>query len=110
MEWGPGKRLIIAPELGFDIYTFSLSFECLAAGTRSSGARTSGDTVKYFLAGQGVQQVGDRRIEVKAGDFVHLPANAWHATENPSDAPLRLLCWEQLPGTFTQVPTAFNFR
>jgi mannose-6-phosphate isomerase-like protein (cupin superfamily) len=109
MEWGPGRRAIIAPELGFDIYTFSLSFECLAANTNSS-ERTSGDTVKYYLAGKGVERVGDRRVEVEAGDFVQVPANTWHATENPYDAPLRLLCWEQIPGTYTQVPTAFLSR
>jgi quercetin dioxygenase-like cupin family protein len=109
MEWGPGRRMIIAPELGFDIYTFSLSFECLAPRSKN-GARTSGDTVKYYLAGKGVERVGDQRIEVEAGDFIQVPANTWHATENPSDAPLRLLCWEQIPGTYTQVPTPYLSR
>ena len=107
LEWGPGRHLIIAPELGFDIYTFHVFMEHVPPKTEQGVPRTSGDTVKYYLSGTGVEVVEDRRFEVKAGDFLHIPRNTRHETSNPYPEPLRSLCWQQIPVTFTQVPSPF---
>ncbi|MBI4527584.1 MAG: cupin domain-containing protein [Deltaproteobacteria bacterium] len=97
------KRLIIAPELGFDIYAFYVFTDGIAARTERQD-QIEGDTVKYYLSGRGVDVIGDQRIEVKAGDFIHIPANTWHRMENPNNEPLRFLAWQQIPGTFRQRP------
>ena len=110
MEWGPGRHMIVTPELGFDIYSFSLYFEHVPPKTERGRYETTGDMVKYYIAGQGVEMVGGQRIEVIAGDFIHVPANTWHETRNPHNESLRFLCWEQPPGTFSQFPTAFLSR
>ena len=104
LGWGPGQHMIISPELGFDIYTFQLFLENVPARSELPGNHTWGDAVKYYIAGRGVESVGDRRFQVKTGDFLHVPGNTEHGTQNPHDEPLRFLCWRQFPGTFRQVP------
>jgi uncharacterized RmlC-like cupin family protein len=44
--------------------------------------------------GAGTLRIGDRRVAVRAGDFVTLPVGPDHAHQliNDSDAPLRYLC------------------
>ena len=103
MEWGPGRHHIMSPELGFDIYAFHLFMEHVAAGTEQGPAQTSGDAVRYYLAGRGEEIIGDQRFEVKAGDFICVPAGSRHETHNPHTEPLRFLCWQQIPGTYLQV-------
>ena len=100
-----GQRLIIAPELGFDIYAFRVFTDGMAARTEQRQYQTDGDTVKYYLSGRGYEVIGDQRLEVKAGDFMHIPANTWHRMENPNGESLRFLAWQQIPGTFRQTPT-----
>lgn len=107
LRWGPGRHPIIAPERGFDIYTFTVFLEHVPAGTDPGVAWSGGDTVKYYLSGAGVEVVGDERFDVRAGDFLHVPANTHNQTANRSAEPLRFLCWQQIPGTFTQVPSPF---
>lgn len=55
----------------------------------------------FVLAGRGRVRLGDGEIEVRAGDYVALPAGleGAHQTFNDSDAPLRYLCFS------TMVPT-----
>jgi len=110
LEWGPGRHTIMSPEMGFDIYTFSLYLDHVPGKTEDGIQQTTGDKAKYCIAGRGVEIIGGQRIEVEAGDFIHVPANTWHETQNPYDESLRYLCWEQPPGTFSQVPTAFLQR
>ena len=100
-----GQRLIIAPELGFDIYAFHVFVDGMAPRTEQGRYQTDGDTVKYYLSGRGYELIGDQRLEVRAGDFMHIPANTWHGMQNPNDEPLRFLAWQQIPGTFRQTPT-----
>ncbi|MBI4525820.1 MAG: cupin domain-containing protein [Deltaproteobacteria bacterium] len=100
-----GQRPIIAPELGFDIYAFHVFVDGMAPRTGQGQYQTDGDTVKYYVSGRGYEVIGDQRIEVKAGDFMHIPANTWHRMENPNGEPLRFLAWQQIPGTFRQTPT-----
>ena len=105
LEWGPGQHEIISPELGFDIYSFHIFLEHVPPQTEKGQPEISGDTVKYYISGRGDELIGDQRFEVKAGDFIHVPANTRHETRNPIAEPLRSLCWQQIPGTFTQVPS-----
>jgi mannose-6-phosphate isomerase-like protein (cupin superfamily) len=104
-DCGPGEHMIIAPELGFDIYTFSVSVVHVPPGKER--ALTQGDAMNYYLTGRGYEIIGDQRYEVKAGDFIHIPANTWHATHNPNDEPIRFITWQQYLGTFRQVSTPF---
>jgi mannose-6-phosphate isomerase-like protein (cupin superfamily) len=103
MEWGPGRHHIISPELGFDIYSFQLFMEHVPGKTEQGEPQTSGDAVRYYLSGGGTEVIGDERIEVRAGDFACIPAGSRHETLNTNDEPLRFICWQQIPGTFTQV-------
>jgi mannose-6-phosphate isomerase-like protein (cupin superfamily) len=107
LEWGPGRHMVVAPELGFDVYTFNIFLEHIPAGAHQGAASTGGDVVKYYLAGRGVELVGEQRFQVNAGDFLHVPRNTANLTANHSDEPLRILCWQQIPGTFSQVPCPF---
>ncbi len=104
-DCGPGEHMIIALELGFDIYTFSVSVVHVPPGQER--ALTQGDAMNYYLTGRGYEIIGDQRYEVKAGDFIHIPANTWHATHNPNDEPIRFITWQQYLGTFRQVSTPF---
>ncbi len=106
MEWGPGRHMIIAPELGFDVYTVQIFMVHLPAGARHARAN-GGDTVKYYLAGSALETVGEQQVRVSKGDFLFVPAGAAHATHNNGAQPLRFICWQQLPGTFTQHPAPF---
>lgn len=101
---------IISPELGFDVYNFHIFHGGMRPRTERGRYHTHGDAVKYYLSGRGFELVGDKRFEVKRGDFMHIPANTWHGTQNPHDEPLRFLAWQQFPGTFRQTPTPFIYR
>ena len=48
----------------------------------------------YILEGRGLVRLGEVEIEIRAGDYVALPAgpDSAHQTINDSDAPLRYLC------------------
>ena len=105
MSWGPGRHHIISPELGFDIYSFQLFMEHVPGKTEQGEPQTSGDAVRYYLWGEGIEVIGDQRIEVRAGDFACIPAGSRHETLNPHDEPLRFICWQQIPGTYLQVQT-----
>ncbi|MFQ6026355.1 MAG: cupin domain-containing protein [Dehalococcoidia bacterium] len=107
MEWGPGRHHIMSPELGFDIYSFQLFMEHVPGGTEQDQGQISGDAIRYYLSGRGVEMIGDQRIEVTAGDFTCIPAGTRHDTSNPYPEPLRFLCWQQIPGTYLQVHTPY---
>ena len=107
MEWGPGRHLIIAPELGFDVYTFQVFMDHVPGNSDQAAYISIGETVKYYLEGSGVEHIDGQRIDVTKGDFLYVPAGASHRTQNTSAAPLRYLAWQQTPGTFRQVPSPF---
>lgn len=102
---GPHQRMIIGPELGFNIHNFHVFTSGRAAG--ADRYHTHGDAVKFYVRGGGYEIIGDQRFPVKVGDFVHVPGNVWHGTENPGDEPLVFLAAQQFPGTYRQVPTPF---
>jgi mannose-6-phosphate isomerase-like protein (cupin superfamily) len=105
MEWGPGRHHIMSPEQGFDIYSFQLFMEHVPPKTENGEAQTSGDAIRYYIAGAGVEVIGEERVIVKTGDFTCIPAGSRSETLNPHDEPLRFISWQQIPGTFMQVHT-----
>ena len=107
MELGPGRHNIISPELGFDIYSFHLYMEHVPGHTEHGQAYTSGDAVRHYLYGEGIELIGDQRINVKAGDFACIPAGTRHETINPNGEPMRFICWQQIPGTYLQLDTPY---
>jgi mannose-6-phosphate isomerase-like protein (cupin superfamily) len=105
LTWGPGRHPIISPELGFDIYSFQLFMEHVPEKTEQGEPWTSTDAVRYYIGGAGAEIVDGQRIDVQTGDFMCIPAGSAHETLNPNHEPLRFICWQQIPGTFLQVPT-----
>ena len=59
--------------------------------------------VRYYLSGEGVEVIGEQKINVKAGDFTCIPAGTRHETMNPNSEDLRFICWQQIPGTYVQM-------
>lgn len=104
MQWGAGRHPIIAPELGFDIYSVQVFCEVIPGGS-TQGPVVGGETVKYCLAGEAAETVGGQTYQVRRGDFLFVPAGLVNETRNAGAEPLRYLCWQQLPGTFQQIPT-----
>ena len=102
---GPNQRIIVGPELGFNVHNLHVFTSGRAGG--SERYHTHGDALKYYIKGGGQELIGDDRFDVKVGDFCHVPANIWHGTENPHPEPLVFLAAQQFPGTYRQVPTPF---
>ena len=102
---GPDQRMIVGPELGFNIHNLHV-FTSGRAG-ESERYHPHGDALKHYIKGGGYELIGEDRFEVKVGDFCHVPANIWHGTENPHPEPLVFLAAQQFPGTYRQVTTPF---
>lgn len=83
--------MVIGPELGFDIHNFHVSCMEIEPGAAEGAYHMHGEAVKYYLQGKGIEIIGDKRYEVKAGDAIFIPANTWHGSQNPGPEPLRLL-------------------
>ena len=99
---------LVAPELGFNIYTLQVSIRIVPPRYQESTVHSHGEAVHYYVAGRGRQMVGDQRLEVKAGDLAFIPAGARHSIANPGNEPLRVLEAEQIPGTYLQIPTPWR--
>jgi glyoxylate utilization-related uncharacterized protein len=102
LTWGPGTHMIVSPERGFDIYAFNIFLEHIPAGMVERQELTSAETVCYCMTGQSVEVIGGRRVEVKGGDFLFVPAFTSRKTSAKGREPLRYLCWQQIPGTYVQ--------
>lgn len=98
---------IISPELGFDIYNIHMFMLEVQPGGEGGSYHRHGDAIKHYISGRGIEIVGDEKFEVEAGDFVHIPANTWHGTQNPYDEPVKILAVQQFPGTYSQVSAPF---
>lgn len=98
---------IISPELGFDIYNVHMFMLEIAPNSEGGSYHRHGDAIKHYLSGRAVEVIEGERYEVEAGDFVHIPANMWHGTQNPYDEPCRILAVQQFPGTYSQVAAPF---
>ena len=98
---------IISPELGFDIMNMHMLKIRIPPRTEAGKYHRHGDAIKYYLTGKAVEYIGDEVYEVSAGDFVHIPANVLHGTQNPFDETCEILAVQQFPGTYLQVPAPF---
>lgn len=98
---------IISPELGFDILNMHMFKIRIPPRTEGGKYHRHGDAIKYYVSGQAVEYIGDEVYEVKAGDYVHIPANVLHGTQNPYDETCEILAVQQFPGTYSQVPAPF---
>ena len=45
----------------------------------------------YVLSGKGIMQMGDKKLEIKAGDYFTIPEKMVHAVEVVGDDPLKVL-------------------
>lgn len=45
----------------------------------------------FVLEGEGIMQMGDQNLEVKAGDFIIIPKNTIHAVEVTSEQPMKVI-------------------
>jgi mannose-6-phosphate isomerase-like protein (cupin superfamily) len=102
LEWGPGRHMVISPERDFDIYAFHLFLEHIRVGTAERQELTPAEMVCYCMTGRAVEVIGGQTVEVKAGDFLFVPAFTSRDTYAGSGEPLRYLCWQQIPGTYVQ--------
>ncbi len=97
---------IIAPELGFPVYSMVVFMGELSPNTSPGAYHKHGEAIKYYLSGRAVEIVGDEEFQVEAGDFILIPANVWHGTQNPYDEPVRFLAIAQLPSGI-EMPTPY---
>jgi quercetin dioxygenase-like cupin family protein len=98
---------IISPELGFNIHNIHMFMLEIAPNSEGGSYHRHGDAIKHYISGRGVEIIGGERYEVEAGDFIHIPANVWHGTQNPYDEPCRILAVQQFPGTYSQISAPF---
>lgn len=88
----PGRQAeLVSPELGFNVHNFNASLLEVPPGSQGGAYHTHGEAVKYYLQGQGIEIIGDKRYSVKAGDTVFIPADTWHGTENAGTEAVRIL-------------------
>lgn len=98
---------IISPELGFDIYNMHMFKIRIPPRTEGGAYHRHGDAIKFYLSGRAIEIIGDDSYQVAAGDYIHIPANVLHGTQNPFDEPCEILAVQQFPGTYSQVPAPF---
>jgi mannose-6-phosphate isomerase-like protein (cupin superfamily) len=85
------RASLVSPELGFNVHNFHAFLAEFPPGSDEGAYHMHGEAVKYYLSGQGIEIVGDKQYQVKAGDTVFIPAHTWHGTQNPGPEPLRFL-------------------
>lgn len=118
LTWTPASKMnpttaaielcqIVSPELGFDIYNMHMFKIRIPPRTEGGRYHRHGDAIKHYLSGRAIEMIGDETYEVEAGDFIHIPANVVHGTQNPFDEPCEILAAQQFPGTYTQVSAPF---
>ncbi len=98
---------IIAPELGFDTSTLMAFMGEIPPKTSGGRYHRHGEAIKYYLSGRAVEIVGDKEYKVEAGDFVFIPPNIWHGTQNPYNEPVRFYAVAQIPGNPLQTPAPY---
>jgi len=88
---GIQRASLVSPELGFNVHNFHVFLAEFPPGSDEGAYHMHGEAAKYYLSGQGIEIVGDKQYQVKAGDTVFIPAHTWHGTQNPGPEPLRFL-------------------
>ena len=87
---GRGANLI-GPELGFNTYNMTATMLEVPPGSEEGTYHSHGEAIKYYLQGEGIEIIGDKRYTIKAGDAVFVPADTWHGTQNNGTEPIRIL-------------------
>jgi quercetin dioxygenase-like cupin family protein len=82
-----------------DVPTKSMEFflQEIPAGEASDLQRHNHESVHVVMAGSGYSEIGEARVEWKAGDLVYTPIMAWHRHYNTSDETVRMLLVENSP-------------
>jgi mannose-6-phosphate isomerase-like protein (cupin superfamily) len=101
---------IVSPELGFDILNMHMFRIRIPAHTEGGKYHRHGDAIKYYVRGRAVEMIGDETYEVGPGDYIHIPANVYHGTQNPFDEECEILAVQQFPGTYSQFPAPFMWE
>ncbi len=101
---------LVTPELGFNVYNMTSFVGELPPGYQEGAYHTHGEAIKYYLSGEGEEDINGERVKVKAGDCAFIPANVWHGTQNTGSEPLRFFAVAQFQGTHLQVPTPRQVR
>lgn len=96
--------MTIAPELGFDVTSMEAFLAEIPPGLTYGLSHRHGEAIKFYLSGRAVELVGDKEYHVGPGDFIFIPANTWHGTQNPYKEPARFMAVAQQAGS--HVPKA----
>lgn len=79
-----------------DVPTRSLEvfLQEIPAGQASDLQRHVHESVHCVIEGNGYSEIGPRRVEWKAGDFVYTPSLVWHRHYNDGEGTVRMLLVE----------------
>lgn len=85
----------LGPVLGLPTRSFEIFMQEMPAGGTSDMQQHHHEAVHCILSGHGYSEIGGRRWEWKAGDFVAVPPMEWHRHYNGSATePVRMLLVE----------------
>lgn len=82
---------LVSPELGFNVHNYHAFMLELPPGSQEGTYHMHGEAIKHYLRGKGVEIIGDKKYEVKAGDTIFIPAFTWHGTQNTGTEPLKIV-------------------
>lgn len=68
-----------------------LAHAAVPPGERLSGHRDPMEEIYIIQTGQGLMQVGSDRLEVRAGDAIHIPLGEFHELTNTGPGELTIL-------------------
>lgn len=79
-----------------DVPTKTMEFilQELPAGEASDLQRHNHESVHIVQEGSGFSEIGESRVEWKAGDLIYTPIMAWHRHYNTGDQTVRMLLVE----------------
>jgi quercetin dioxygenase-like cupin family protein len=75
----------LAPVLQAPVKSFELLLQEFAPGGASDMQRHHHEAVHYVISGHGYSEIGERRYDWSAGDFVCVPPMMWHRHYNGSE-------------------------
>jgi len=71
---------------------FSLAYAYLKIGEKSLPHRLAHSETYFFLSGEGIIFIDDKKQNVVSNDIVFVPSNAEQYVENTGDSDLKFLC------------------
>ena len=75
----------LAPVLRAPMRSFELFLQEFTPGGASDMQRHHHEAVHYVISGHGYSEIGERRYDWSAGDFVCVPPMMWHRHYNSSE-------------------------